>query len=59
MSGDVGQALLLRAKARNVRGDRAAARGDLEQAIPSLVNGLGEDHPDTAEARQLLELVRS
>ena len=57
LSGDVGQLLLLRARARHSQGDRAGAVDDLDLAIPSLVNGLGEEHPDTVEARSLLSLA--
>lgn len=53
-SADVGDALLLRARVLLARGDTAAARADLERALPSLVNGLGEDHPHTQRARALL-----
>jgi hypothetical protein len=54
MSADVGQALLFRAKARRGLGDLAGANEDLILAIPSLVNGLGAEHPDVIEARELL-----
>lgn len=55
LSGDVGQMLLLRAKARSAQGNASAAADDLEQAIPALENGLGAEHPDTVEAMRLLE----
>ena len=55
LSGDVGQMLLLRAKARTAQGNATGATDDLEQAIPALKNGLGEEHPDTVEAMRLLE----
>ena len=58
LSGDVGQMLLLRAKARHALGKRSEATADLEQAIRSLGNGLGEQHPDTLEATRLLEQIR-
>ncbi len=54
LSANVGNALLLRAKARLRQGDAAAASGDLEFAREALANGLGADHPRTAEARELL-----
>jgi eukaryotic-like serine/threonine-protein kinase len=53
-SADVGEALLVRARVRLARGDTAAARADLERALPSLTNGLGADHPHTQTARALL-----
>ncbi|HNR23485.1 MAG TPA: serine/threonine-protein kinase [Steroidobacteraceae bacterium] len=53
-SADVGQALLLRATARKAQGNAAGARSDLEEAVTSLANGLGEEHPDTKRARALL-----
>jgi len=59
LSGDVGQMLLLRAKARHALGNRSDATADLEQAIRSLENGLGEEHPDTSEAKSLLEQISS
>jgi tetratricopeptide (TPR) repeat protein len=57
LSGDVGQMLLLRAKARHALGNRSEATADLEQAIRSLENGLGEQHPDTVEATRLLQEI--
>lgn len=54
-SGDVGQTLLLRAKARIALGELEGATNDLTRALPSLANGLGEDHPDAFEAQQLLD----
>jgi eukaryotic-like serine/threonine-protein kinase len=54
LSADVGDALLVRARARLARGDTAAAHGDLERALPPLVNGLGDEHPHTRSARELL-----
>jgi hypothetical protein len=56
-SADVGKALLLRAKARRAQGNVASAVADLNLAIPSLVKGLGESHPDTVEAGHLLAQV--
>jgi hypothetical protein len=35
-------------------GDDAAAVVDLQNAVVSLGNGFGEDHPETVEARNLL-----
>ncbi len=59
LSADVGQMLLLRAKARHAQGNSAATAADLKLALPSLVNGFGDEHPDTVEARNLLALVGS
>jgi hypothetical protein len=59
LSADVGQALLLRAKARHAQGNHPAAIDDLQLAIRSLTNGFGEEHPETIEARNLLELIGS
>lgn len=53
-SADVGQALLLRAEARLALGKTTDARNDLHQAIESLTNGLGAQHPDTRQAHSLL-----
>jgi hypothetical protein len=52
-SADVGYALQLRASAHLRRGNVAAARVDLDRALPSLTSGLGTDHPDTRQARRL------
>ncbi|MDH5621313.1 MAG: serine/threonine-protein kinase [Gammaproteobacteria bacterium] len=57
LSADVGQALLQRAKARHMLGRNSDAVRDLERAIPSLVNGFGDEHSETAEARELLTLL--
>jgi serine/threonine-protein kinase len=53
-SADVGEALLLRARARLAQGDATQARALLERALPSLANGLGAGHALTREARDLL-----
>lgn len=53
-SADVGLALLLRARAREAQGDLTSMAADLKLAIVSLVAGLGETHPHTLEARNLL-----
>jgi hypothetical protein len=58
LSGDVGQMLLLRAKARHALGKRSEAMADLERAIRSLENGVGKQHPDTLEATRLFEQIR-
>jgi eukaryotic-like serine/threonine-protein kinase len=57
LSADIGQLLLLRAKARHAQGNRSGAVADLQQAITSLVNGFGDDHPETREARELMALA--
>jgi len=53
-SADVGQALLLRARAQRALGDMAASRADAASAVPALAQGLGADHPETAEARRFV-----
>ena len=53
-SADVGQALVLRAKARRAQGNLSGAVEDLERGIASLSRGFGELHPETLEARALL-----
>lgn len=55
-SADVGQALLQRARARDALGERASAVVDMDQALISLTNGLGGEHPDTVAAAN--ELAR-
>jgi serine/threonine-protein kinase len=59
MSADVGQALMFRARAKHLRSDSAGAARDVTQALPSLRNGLGTDHPDTRAAEALLALLES
>ena len=54
-SANVGSALLLRAKARLMQGNVAMANDDLQLALEALSNGLGDEHPETAEVRELLE----
>ena len=54
LSSNVGYSLLLRAKARLMQGKDVVASEDLRQAEVSLVNGLGNDHPETVEVRELL-----
>jgi serine/threonine-protein kinase len=54
LSADVGHALLLRARLRQATGEKSGAREDAQSAIPPLTAGLGEDHPETKEARALL-----
>ena len=49
----VGRALLQRARARLMLGDRRGLQADLRRAVESLTNGLGDDHPLTREARAL------
>jgi serine/threonine-protein kinase len=53
-SADVGEALLLRARAQLAAGHAAQARLFLDRALPALVTGLGEQHPLTQQARDLL-----
>lgn len=52
-SADLGEALLILARARLARHDPEAARAPLEQAIRCLTNGLGPDHPSTRLAKQI------
>jgi hypothetical protein len=54
LSADVGQALHQRGRAKHMLGDDAAAVVDLQNAVTSLSNGFGEDHPETVQARSLL-----
>jgi tetratricopeptide (TPR) repeat protein len=53
-SADVGEALLLRARAHLATGDAGAARPQLERAVTSLQRGLGPVHSLTRQARELL-----
>src|SRR5690606_38953023 len=53
-SADVGLALWLRAQARRISGDVTGAANDVRLALPSLINGLGANHPATVEATRLL-----
>jgi serine/threonine-protein kinase len=53
LSADVGRALLQRARARLMLGDRRGLQADLRRAVESLTSGLGDDHPLTREARAL------
>ena len=52
-SADVGQALVLRGKARRALGQETAAVADLKVAVASLENGFGATHPETLEALAL------
>ena len=53
-SANVGQARLLRARARHMQGLDEPARQDAEAALEALSAALGADHPETREARELL-----
>jgi tetratricopeptide (TPR) repeat protein len=53
-SGEIGQALLVIARARLVQGDTSDARLDLERAVPALEYGLGPMHHAARQAKQLL-----
>lgn len=57
LSANVGNRLLLRAKARLKLDKVAAAREDLELAKEALTNGLGAEHPDTLEAQALFDRI--
>ncbi len=52
-SANVGQALLLRAKARRMQNKLESARADLTRAQDALTNGLGEDSPLAIDAAAL------
>jgi len=58
-SADVGDALLQLAKVRVASGAASDAPALLERAVRCLVNGLGEDHPLTREARNLAVQIAS
>jgi hypothetical protein len=47
-----GQSLLLMARIDEARGDQSAAREMAGQALPNLVETLGEEHPDTRRAHE-------
>lgn len=54
----LGRALVQRAEILLAAGDRAGAAADLESALAHLVYALGEDHRETAMARDLLAEAR-
>jgi tetratricopeptide (TPR) repeat protein len=54
-SAGVGQALLLRAKARRSQGLDGPAGEDAADALVALASGFGPDHPETREARSLAD----
>jgi hypothetical protein len=45
-----GQSLLLMARVQEARGDQATARQTAEEAVPNLVETLGDEHPDARRA---------
>ena len=53
-----GQSLLLEARIQEVRGDHAATRDMAGQALPNLVETLGEEHPDARRAAAYAHDVR-
>jgi serine/threonine-protein kinase len=55
-SADVGESLLLLAKALQAQSNSGAARPLLERAVQCLSNGFGRDHGLTREAQRLLTL---
>jgi hypothetical protein len=59
LSAIVGDALVLRAKARFGQSKTASAVADLENAILSLSNGLGSGNVETRKAESLLEDYRA
>ncbi len=58
-SAYVGAGLVLRAKSRSAQGKVDGAIDDLERAVVALGVGLGDDNVETAEARALLDELRS
>jgi serine/threonine-protein kinase len=54
-SGDVGRARLVLGKVLTAQGQVESGRSMLESALPSLINGFGDAHWLTAEARNALE----
>jgi hypothetical protein len=58
-SADVGEALLLLAKARIALGTTEQARSMLERSVRCLTNGLNADHPLTREAQAALAKLPS
>ncbi len=57
-SANVGQALLLRARARQMQDLEEPARQDAAEAVVALSAGLGPDHPETSEAREVLSSLK-
>jgi hypothetical protein len=53
-----GQSLLLTARIDDARGDQAAARDMAAQALPNLVETLGDEHPDARRAAAYAHDVR-
>jgi serine/threonine-protein kinase len=47
-----GQSLLLMSRVHAQRGDTAAARAEAGEALPQLVETLGDEHPDSVRARE-------
>jgi ATP/maltotriose-dependent transcriptional regulator MalT len=58
-SADVGEALLLLAKAEIAQGRAAEAQPLLDRAVRCLTNGLGKDHDQTREALALVPANRA
>jgi serine/threonine protein kinase len=56
-SADVGRALLLLARTQHASGDDSAAIQSLQQALPALSGGLGPDHVEVSDARNLLQTL--
>jgi eukaryotic-like serine/threonine-protein kinase len=57
-SAAVGAARVLLAKAALQLNDKALALSELERALVSLTNGLGDTHPSTVKARELLSSTK-
>jgi len=58
-SADLGEALLVLARARLARHNSDGARAPLERAVRCLTNGLGAEHPSTRLARAILSGARA
>jgi hypothetical protein len=54
-SADMGLAFVVLGRARLAQGDSAGGRNALERAIGPLEFGLGPEHPQSRDARRLLE----
>lgn len=54
-SADVGSMLMLRARARHALDRIELAGRDAREALPSLLNGLGADHPEMQRAKAFLD----
>jgi hypothetical protein len=55
-SAHTGRALAVLARCQEARAEKSAARSSAEQAAINLAKTLGDDHPDTQQARRLAQL---